>query len=84
VESGATAESKFNNWLKDTHRLNASKTWIPMDKKTKQALPAQDATLPYYIRNKIDHPENQHNNAFSTEELKESIQEMQKIIATIS
>ena len=84
MESGATAESKFNNWLKDTHKLNASKKWVPMDKKTKQLLAAQDATLPYYIRNRIDHPENQNNVAFTIEELKESIQEMQKIFATMS
>lgn len=84
MESGATAESKFNNWLKDTHKLNASKKWVPMDKKTKQLLAAQDATLPYYIRNRIDHPENQNNDAFTIEELKESIQEMQKIFATMS
>lgn len=84
MESGATAESKFNNWLKDTHKLNASKKWVPMDKKTKQLLAAQDATLPYYIRNRIDHPENQNNAVFTIEELKESIQEMQKIFATMS
>ena len=81
MESGATSESKFNNWLKDTHKLNASKKWIPIDKKTKQLLDTQDATLPYYIRNRIDHPENQNNAAFTIEELKESIQEMQKIFA---
>lgn len=84
MESGATAESKFNNWLKDTHKLNASKKWVPMDKKTKQLLAAQDATLPYYIRNRIDHPENLNNAVFTIEELKESIQEMQKIFATMS
>ena len=84
MESGATAELKFNNWLKDTHKLNASKKWVPMDKKTKQLLAAQDATLPYYIRNRIDHPENQNNAVFTIEELKESIQEMQKIFATMS
>lgn len=84
MESGATAESKFNNWLKDTHKLKTSKKWVPMDKKTKQLLAAQDATLPYYIRNRIDHPENQNNDAFTIEELKESIQEMQKIFATMS
>lgn len=84
MESGATSETKFNNWLKDTHKLNASKKWVPMDKKTKQLLAAQDATLPYYIRNRIDHPENQNNVAFTIEELKESIQEMQKIFVTMS
>lgn len=84
MESGVNAQSKFNNWLKDTHKLSASKIWVPMDKKTKQPQAAQDATLPYYIRNKIDHPENQHNDAFTIEELKESIQEMQKIFATMS
>ena len=84
MESGVTAESKFNNWLKDTHKLNASKKWIPMDKKTKQLQNAQDATLPYYIRNRIDHPENIHNDAFTIEELKESIHEMQTIFVKIS
>lgn len=84
MESGATSETKFNNWLKDTHKLNASKKWVPMDKKTKQPLAEQDATLPYYIRNRIDHPENQNNVAFTIEELKESIQEMQKIFVTMS
>lgn len=84
MESGVTAESKFNNWLKDTHKLNASKKWIPMDKRTKQLQNAQDATLPYYIRNRIDHPENIHNDAFTIEELKESIHEMQTIFVKIS
>ena len=83
IESGATAESKFNNWLKDTHKLAASKKWIPFDKKTKTLLPEQDATLPYYIRNKIDHPENQNNGNYTIEELKTSIEEMQKILTTI-
>ena len=84
MESGVTAESRFNNWLKDTHKLDTSKKWVPMDKKTKQLQAPQDATLPYYIRNKIDHPENQHNDAFTIEELLMSIQEMQKILATMS
>lgn len=83
IESGATAESKFNNWLKDTHKLATPKKWIPFDKKTKSLMPAQDATLPYYIRNKIDHPENQHNDKYTLDELKTSIEEMQKILATI-
>ncbi len=48
-----------------------TKNWIRLDHGVAQ--PAQPATLPYYVRNSIHHPENQYNVRYTDTELKDSI-----------
>ena len=82
IESGCTGESPFNNWLISTKKLTIEKIWNAMDKKTKEIKP-QNASLPYYIRNSIDHPENTLNPKYTLIELKKSIEVMQQVISSI-
>lgn len=77
----AKSQLNFNQILISTYKLDSPKKWI---RENKNNLISEDATLPYYIRNKIDHPENQNNVAFTIEELKDSIHAMQTIFEKIS
>lgn len=82
IESGCTGEAPFNKWLINSKNLQIKKVWQFRDKKTKAITP-QDACLPYYIRNSIDHPENTLNPRYSASELKKSIEEMQQVVSSI-
>ncbi len=77
----AKSQLNFNQILISTYKLDSPKKWI---RENKNNLISEDATLPYYIRNKIDHPENQNNVAFTLEELRDSIHAMQTIFEKIS
>ncbi len=61
---------KFDSWL-EAHGCAKSKTWIRIKKDGSVNFAA--LTLQSYIRNKVHHPENHHNEAYSKVELKESI-----------
>ena len=81
MELAAKSQLNFNQILISTYKLDSPKKWI---RENKNNLISEDATLPYYIRNKIDHPENLYNDTFTIEELKDSIQEMQSVFVKIS
>jgi len=55
-----------------------SKKWIKASNRTPH--PSYDITLCNYVRNKIHHPENTYNVDYTNDELKQSINEMIKII----
>lgn len=57
-----------------------SKQWRRDDA---QSSKPQDATLSYYIRNSIHHPENRLNDAYSQDELKESTEVLVKVLQTL-
>jgi hypothetical protein len=82
MELGAKSQCDFNQELIGTYKLDSPKKWIREGKKGE--IKTEDASLPYYIRNKIDHPENQNNDAFTLEELRDSIHAMQTIFEKIS
>ena len=80
MKEAYTEAKKLGVTCRHTADMKELEKWIRDDKNGK----TEDATLPYYIRNKIDHPENQNNDAFTIEDLRDSIQEMQKIFAAMS
>lgn len=51
--------------------ISKTKSWIRQTNGTAQ--PAEQVTLPTYVRHSIHHPENTHNAKFTSQELKESI-----------
>ncbi len=58
-------------------QLPSRKTWI---KDESGELKSKHYTLSYYVRNSIHHPENTHNDRYTAEELKRSIEEMRNFI----
>ncbi|MBX3293877.1 MAG: AAA family ATPase [Acidobacteria bacterium] len=54
--------------------LPQAKSWVRLVGSTPQ--PAQNVTLPYYVRNSIHHPENPHNAKYTDQELRDSIAAM--------
>jgi len=70
-------EPTFDNWLL-TNGLKKKKDWIREIKGTTK--PAEKRTVQTYIRNSIHHPENKHNEKYSDEELKNSIEEMIQLL----
>lgn len=75
-------EAAFDNYLE----TNISQTWQTVSYKQWirvswwQAQPRQQRTLQTYIRNSIHHPENQNNAAYTSLELRQSIEQMLLLI----
>lgn len=74
-------ETSFNTWL-DEKGCKQTKVWKKINSSGKYH--EQTCVLQIYIRNFIHHPENKNNEKFSDNELKQSIDEMRKIIAKIN
>lgn len=77
TDSKYQCENKFDDYLND-HGIKKLKHWIKESKGAPQ--PAQATTLQTYIRNYIHHPENTYNAAYTTDELKRSIDELIQIV----
>ena len=69
-------EEKFDSWL-EKNGCPKTKSWIRLNN-GKPKIP-QDCTLQTYIRNRIHHPENTLNEAFSKDDIETSIKEMIEI-----
>ena len=70
-------EEKFDQWLV-SKGFAADKSYIRL--KRDGATETDSRTLPTYIRNLIHHPENQHNQKYSDNELRESIKMMVDVL----
>lgn len=73
-------QKKFDECLKSKYGIETSKEWI---KKTKDGLQKSSCSLQTYIRNFIHHPENNENLAYTKDELKLSIEQMNGILQKI-
>lgn len=80
VISKRKSERKLNTYLHDTHRLPYAKKW---DRDDKPNDAPEDATLPYYIRNSIHHPENRLNAPYTDDELEESTESLIAVLKTL-
>ena len=80
VISKRKSERKLNTYLHDTHRLPYAKKW---DRDDKPNDAPEDATLPYYIRNSIHHPENRLNDPYTDDELEESTESLIAVLKTL-
>ena len=67
-------EENFDNWLKNNLKIKQDRVWtkIKKDRSTEKT----DRTLQTYIRNSIHHPENELNDKYTDDELRESIKTM--------
>lgn len=74
----AKNQFNFNKILIETYKIPVTKNWFKNGKEQ------QEATLPYYIRNKIDHPDVENNPEFTLDELKQSIEIMQDICSKLT
>ena len=80
VISKRKSERKLNTYLHDTHRLPYAKKW---DRDDKPNDAPEDATLPYYIRNSIHHPENRLNDPYTDNELAESTENLIAVLKAL-
>jgi len=80
VISKRKSERKLNTYLHDTHRLPYAKKW---DRDDKPNDAPEDATLPYYIRNSIHHPENRLNDPYTDDELAESTESLITVLKAL-
>ena len=80
VISKRKIERKLNTYLHDTHRLPYAKKW---DRDDKPNDAPEDATLPYYIRNSIHHPENRLNDPYTDNELAESTENLIAVLKAL-
>lgn len=80
-DSDNERERPFDNWL-ERHGCAKTRSWIRIQNGVRQ--PQYPATLQTYIRNTIHHPENTANIKYTKEELKSSIEEMVKIVQSLS
>lgn len=80
VISKRKSERKLNTYLHDTHRLPYAKKW---DRDDKPNDAPEDATLPYYIRNSIHHPENRLNKPYTDNELAESTENLIAVLKAL-
>lgn len=74
-------EKEFEKWL-EWHGLSKDKKYIRESKG--EAMEPYTVTLPTFIRNLIHHPENQYNDRYSDEELKDSIEALLGIYESLS
>ena len=76
------------NWIKQYNstqkkkgnKKNYIKEYIDKETQEKKTLSPKGLSLSEYIRHRIHHPENKHNNRFTDTELRTSIEEMRKFI----
>ena len=80
VISKRKSERSLNICLHDTHKLSYDKEWKRDDRPNEGP---EDATLPYYIRNSIHHPENRLNDPFTYDELAESTEELIAVLKAL-
>lgn len=80
VISKRKSERSLNICLHDTHKLSYDKEWKRDDRPNEGP---EDATLPYYIRNSIHHPENRLNDPFTDDELTESTKSLIAVLKAL-
>ena len=73
-------ERALNNTLHSNHGLDCDKKW---KRDEKNGLKSEPATLPYYIRNSIHHPENRLNDPFTYDELTESTKSLIAVLKAL-
>ena len=73
-------ERALNNTLHSNHGLDCDKKW---KRDGKNGLTSEPATLPYYIRNSIHHPENRHNKPYTDDELAESTKSLIAVLKAL-
>ena len=77
---GPATERALNNTLYSNHGLDCDKKW---KRDGKNGLKSEPATLPYYIRNSIHHPENRHNKPYTNDELAESTESLIAVLRAL-
>ena len=73
-------ERALNNTLHSNHGLDCDKKW---KRDGKNGLKSEPATLPYYIRNSIHHPENRLNDPYTDDELAESTESLIAVLKAL-
>ena len=76
-DSGRFNENGFEQWLQDKN-IHRTKQWIR--ERNGVAQTPTDVTLQTFIRNHIHHPENRQNTLYTEDELKQSIEEMIRLL----
>lgn len=76
-DSGQFREKEFEQWLQGRN-IQFTKQWIRENNGSAQA--PYDVTLQTFIRNHIHHPENRQNTLYTEDELKQSIEEMIRLL----
>ena len=76
-DSGRFNENGFEQWLQDKN-IQRTKQWIR--ERNGVAQTPTDVTLQTFIRNHIHHPENRQNTHYTEDELKQSIEEMIRLL----
>lgn len=74
------SESGLNRVLNEKYGFDYKKTWI---RDGKNGLKSEPATLPYYIRNSIHHPENRLNDPYTDNELAESTENLIAVLKAL-
>lgn len=77
-DSGRFNENGFEQWLQDKN-IQRTKQWIR--ERNGVAQTPTDVTLQTFIRNHIHHPENRQNTLYTEDELKQSIEEMIRLLS---
>ncbi|MCK5369518.1 MAG: hypothetical protein KAQ62_13240, partial [Cyclobacteriaceae bacterium] len=73
---------KFDKWLNENQLIVLNKEWIKM--KNGEHGTKSNVSLQTFIRHSIHHPENKLNDSFTNDQLKESCNEMIKILKNIN
>ena len=76
-DCGRFNENGFEQWLQDKN-IQRTKQWIR--ERNGVAQTPTDVTLQTFIRNHIHHPENRQNTLYTEDELKQSIEEMIRLL----
>ena len=76
-DSGQFREKDFEQWLQ-SRNIQFTKQWIRENNGAAQA--PYDVTLQTFIRNHIHHPENRQNTLYTEDELRQSIEEMIRLL----
>lgn len=80
ITTGSPSIYGFNKWLINEYSVPTTKIWHRNDGR---GSPNEPSTLPYYIRNKTDHPDAPNNDPYTVDELTKSIETMEYICETI-
>lgn len=73
-------ERALNNTLHSNHGLDCDKKW---KRDGKNGLKSEPATLPYYIRNSIHHPENRLNDPYTDDDLAKSTESLIAVLKAL-